>query len=272
MLEASLKNDTFKKIFTTTHYTIAETNLHNERTISAYNNYLINKDNVSAYYDARVKGSRMAVDNYGYRNIASYAESGNMQVICIVTGTKSTLADNGTTQVFGGFLETTALLNKCFEKYNTYQFTYSDQVLQQKTVINGDSDVYLTSGKSLSAVLPRGTSLDDLTFRYSDLEDSNNAPVKKGDILGSLSVWYGSSCVGYTELTAMNDVPLAYTKVILPEKQEQSFPWWGIALIAIGCFLFLSVCLMIILRVRSTVRHKKAAKRYRREKTDAPMG
>ena len=270
ILEAALQHEEFQKIFTTSHYTVPATNMRDERNLST-RNYLLNDDIVSTYYDSRVKGSRLGEDNNGLRSVASYAESGNMQVICIVAGTRSQyLSDGYTVQTFGGFPETTELLDQCFSGFSKRQIAFEGQALRQNTVLNGDSDVFVAPDEPLATVLPTGVTLSDLNFQYVDIAGSDQAPVEKGQQMALLQVWYGAVCVGQTYVHAMNDVPYAYVKTVMPQALEQPVAWWVILLIALGIFVLLAVVTLFIVRLMNKKRFmaskRRKAKRNRGER------
>ena len=67
------------------------------------------------YFDSRVTGSRTAITNDRANSLASVAEVGDMELVCIMIGSKSQYEEDGyTTRVYGGYTETTKLLDKGF--------------------------------------------------------------------------------------------------------------------------------------------------------------
>lgn len=208
ILKEALKHDFFRTIYGTIHYTVPATNLSEERILST-NNFLMNSESVGIYFDSRVIGGRTGVTSDGYRCIASVAQNRNMEVICIVMGSVSQFAENGSTEVYGGFPETITLLNYGFDGNDTFQVLYKNQVLQQKPVLNGDSDVFIIVKDSFSTVLPAKYSFDDLTFVFSDPLDHMEAPIEKGQSMGSVKVLCENVCVAETDIYAANSVAVA---------------------------------------------------------------
>ena len=153
ILAEALKHPFFATLFGTVHYTVPATNVSEERMLQT-NNYLMCTDDVAIYFDTRVTGGRTGVTAEGYRCIASTAQSGNMNVICIVMGCASTFLEDGyRVDVFGGFPETTELLNLAFDGNEMRQIVFNNQILFQTPVLNGDSDVFVMSKEDIFAVI-----------------------------------------------------------------------------------------------------------------------
>lgn len=226
ILQEALKHEFFRTAFGTVHYTVPATNLSEERIIST-NNYLMSTEDVGIYLDNRVTGGRTGVTTDGFRCIASTASSGNMDVICIVMGAASTFLDNGQTDVFGGFPETITLLNRAFDGNAMRQIVFENQILRQQTVVNGDSDVFACVKEQISTVLPADYALDDLTIQYLDAPGASEAPIEKGQSLGTVQFYYNSTCIAQSEIFAANDVPIAVSKSgIYIEPEHKGFPWF----------------------------------------------
>ncbi len=265
ILDAALKNEEFRRIFCTTHFTVPATNLSDVRYLST-GNYLMSYDEVAAYYDPRVVGGRTGVTEAGLRHLATLAQSGNMELICITLGSESQLDENGRSiKVFGGYDETRTMLSKGFSDLQLTMVTREDQVLAQQDVINGDSDVVLGPANAVYAVLPKSLKLSDLTFKYAE-EITLEAPIQKGDILAFVDIWYEDICVAQTELYAMNSVDVM-EKTVADGNQKQgesdkSVLWVTLAVIA-GFVL-----LILILRGFSRVARRKYYNRGRRYRRD----
>ena len=269
IITTALEYPQFRTMFGTEYYTIPATNLSEER-ILVTNNFLMNTDDVAIYHDTRVTGGRTGVTSEGFRNIASLSESGNMEIICIVMGCASTMAENGySTEVYGGYPETIELLNRAYNNTTKQQFICAGQILKEQQVVNGDHDVFLVCKESFSTVLPSNLSRNQLSFRYTDVPDSSQAPIKAGQAMAQLEVWYGTSCIAKTEVYAANDVPVAYEKNV--ETAEKS----NVFIIILVAFLILIVvfCAVVILLFLFFIYGRKGRKivRNRRRKKNVPM-
>jgi len=209
ILNAAMENEQFAQLFCTINYTVPATNRSAARNLIT-GNYLIsneNKDSVRIYYDGRVTGGRTGVANDGTRCIATTAESGELSVISVVLGAKSVYHEDGySVSVFGGYNETSKLLDHTFDGHRSGQVISKDQAIVQCRVINGDSMVVLGSDRSVYTMLPEGFETKQLDYRYSHSGESFHAPIEKGTVLSKLEIWNGQQCIAQADLYAMNGV------------------------------------------------------------------
>ena len=205
ILAKALENEQFREIFGTTRYKMPATNKSEERSLIS-KNFLICTEDMEIYFDSRVTGSRTAITNDRSNSLASVAEVGDMELICIMIGSKSQYEEDGyTTRVYGGYTETTKLLDQGFNGYKSVQVFHENQALQQNSVLNGECDVVLGTKTALSSVVPENVGAEHLIYRYINAEGLT-APIEKGERLATVEVWSGSLCIGQTELYAMNSV------------------------------------------------------------------
>ena len=269
ILVAALAYPQFRTMFGAEYYTIPATNLSEDR-ILVTNNFLMNTDDVAIYHDERVTGGRTGVTGEGFRNIASLSKSGNMEVICIVMGCESKMAENGySTEVYGGYPETIELLNRAFNNNTKQEFICADQIIKQQSVTNGDNDVFLVCRESFSTILPANVTKEQLSFRYTEAPGSSQAPIKAGQNMAYLEVWYGSSCIAQTDVYAANDVPVAYTKVTEISKKNHIIV---ILIVIFVCLILLAgavAAVFVIFVMRNNSRNLTAQKR--RRKRNVPM-
>lgn len=260
ILAKAMDNEVFANVFGAIYYTVPATNLSEERPLST-GNYLMNNDDVKIYHDSRVTGGRTAVTSTGFRSIATSAEANGMQLICIITGSQSVYKDDGyTVQTFGGYNETSKLLNSGFDGFEAKQIVYTGQVIEQYSVENGTSDVVVGAMESVYSVLPHEVGTEALDYRLVNTSDTFSAPVEKGQILSTLEVWYGSTCIGYTDLCAMNSVPIIQNQIADANRNKNSFPWMRVLTVAISIIVGIVVLFIVL---RSVKRMQRVAKRSR---------
>lgn len=268
ILETALENEAFSKIFGSAYYTVPATNKSEERSLVT-NNFLMSKDDTRAYFDERVTGGRTGVTQDGTRCIASRAEVDGMRLICVVMGSASEYrADGKKVRSFGGFPETSAFLDICFDGYKSVQVIYDGQVLTQCPVSNGNNAVSLGVKTSVSTVLPKDFTAKQLSFQYTN--QSFTAPISAGDPISMVEIWYENLCVGQAQLYALNNVQPA--GILVRDIQDNSLNlWWLLLLIpAIGFIVvvvlyrrrILHVVKVTIRRIRRRLR--RAIKRRRR--------
>ena len=263
ILAKAMENEVFREVFGAIYYDVPETNLSKERKL-ATGNYLMNNDDVQIYYDGRVTGGRTAVTNSGYRSVATSAEANGMQLICIVTGAQSVIRDDGyTVEIFGGYNETSLLLNSGFDGFEAKQIVYAGQAMEQYAVENGASDVVVGAVDSVYTVLPQEAGIDDLDYRLNNVTGTLKAPIDKNQKLSQLEVWYGEVCVAHIDLCAMNAVPVAQNHIQEDGNHTGNFPWKAVLTVAI-CIIVGIAVLLIAFRAAGAM--KKASGRSRARK------
>lgn len=270
ILAAATKNEVFCKVFEAVRYTVPATNKSEARELVT-GNYLMNQnqDSVEIYYDSRVTGGRTGVTSSGHRCIATTAESNGMQLISIVMGAKSVYQEDGyTVQIFGGYKETSALLDAGFDGFKSVQVVSSNQTIIQCPVKNGTSDVILGSENAVYTVLPQQFSAADLNYRYTNVGSGFQAPVEKGQILSALEIWYGDLCVGQVELSAFNAVPVQQIQIENDDEQEHPISWSLVLTVVAFLGLGLAIAVAVIRAVGRArlAAARKRSRRYRRSR------
>lgn len=257
ILEEALENEAFAKIFCSAYYTVPATNKSEERSLVT-NNFLMSKDDTRAYFDERVTGGRTGVTQDGTRCIASCAEVDGMRLACVVMGSASEYRSDGRkVRSFGGFPETSAFLDICFDGYKSVQVIYDGQVLTQYPVTNGNNAVSLGVKTSVSTVLPKDFTAKQLSLRYTN--QSFTAPITAGDPLSMVEIWYDNLCVGQAQLYALNNVQTA--GILLRDIDDDSLNLWWILIVV----LIIGVIVLVVIyrrRIRRAV--KIMIKRIRR--------
>lgn len=266
ILAAAVQNEKFCAVFEAVRYTVPATNKSDARELIT-GNYLMNQnqDSVEIYYDSRVTGGRTGVTSSGHRCIAVTAESNGMLLISVVMGAKSVYQEDGyTVQSFGGYKETSALLDAGFEGHTATQIIYKGQALAQYMVENGASDVVVGAKESVSTVLPQGVTTSELIYRYSN-PGGFQAPVERGQILSKLEVWYASTCIAQVDLYAMNSVPIQQEQSVKTGDENDDISW-PLVLTVVVCIAVGALILAIIIRTVGRLRLAAARSRSRRHR------
>ena len=174
-------------------------------------------------------------------------------------GSASKIADNGyAVEVYGGFPETISLMNHAYYNQARVQFLCKGQILKQQSIANGDSDVFYTTNETFSAILPANITKDQLSFRYQDVPGSGEAPIKAGQNLATLEVWYKDICIAKTDVYAANDVAVAVNKAGAYHKTASA---GLIAVIVIVVILLTLVGAILVLLMIRRNNMRKAGKR-----------
>lgn len=266
ILSVAIQNDTFRTVFETVIHQVPATNKSEARDLSS-GNYLINTDEMPLYFDERVIGGRTGVAGDGTRCLAAVAQENGMSLVSVLMGSESIYEEDGyTVRSFGGYKETSALFTAGFDGYKVSQILYPGQSLIQLPVQNGASQVVLGPTESVSAVLPAGISLNDLSFRYEERAYQLVAPVTKGEEVASVEIWNGSTCIAEQKLCALNSVPV-YSAPATLDSGDGTLSTIAIRIIAavvLGC-IFVFLVIRFSGRIRKML-YSRRSKRYRRSR------
>lgn len=261
ILSAAMKNEDFATIFSTVYYTVDATNKSEERNLTT-GNHLMCVDDMEIYFDNRVTGGRTGVAQDSTRCLATTAESNGMEVVCILVGSSSVYKEDGYTIFsYGGYTETTTLLDHAFDGYYSANILYEDQVLTQRAVLNGSAAVSLGCVSSASTVLPEGVTFNQLNIKYVNGTSELTAPINKGDVVCGVEIWYGGLCVAYTDLYALNGVTIAEEIVV---REDGGGNIWWIVLLIVLAVATLAVGVLFLLRNRRRI--EKFIQSWRRKR------
>lgn len=264
-LSYAIANSQFCEIFEAKEYTVPATNKSEERILSSQN-YLMNNDDNVNYYDERVKGSRTAVANDRSRNIASTAQVNDMELICVVMGSESQYEKDGySVRVFGGYNETTSLLDFGSNGYKTAQVLYPNQIVLQKPVTDGSCDLMIGTHSGAYAVIPDNVMEESLSYRYVN-EVPLTAPVEKGQRVSTLQIWSGNVCISQTELYAMNRVEPAGTQFLQSDTNTQGIGILKTVLYFVGAVTIVGFLGILCISALRTFRIAKVKRQRRRNR------
>ena len=251
-LEA-LKNPLLYEMFCATSCTIPATNKSEQREYVS-SNYLISRDTVKNQFDSRVLGGKTGSRSTTDRSLISLAEQGEQRYLAVVMSAQATVtADGLSVKTYGSFEETRALLDVAFNRHAVTELLRENKVMGQFMVQGGENDVIGCPASSIVATLPTDANPLDVSYRCVLLEGGLTAPLKQGQVIGTIEVWFRSVCMGRCDLVAMFDVdqPGVNSYSMIPTAEEQARHLWTMILL-LGCIavvlVFISWCLFLLLR------------------------
>ena len=182
-------------------------------------------------YDAAAKGLFIYAQNASNASIATCRKDSKRTIVSMAITTKGLDAV---------YKDAAVLLKYSQNRYVSRTLLTEGSALEEIKVSNGkDVDyVVLTAADDLTALIPKiyGEEKPNLSF---DIPERVEAPVKKGTVLGTVTVSCGGKEYGTVELKAQSDVELDHF-VLYSSKLMKFFsnPWlWGI----LGGLLFLVI-------------------------------
>lgn len=263
--EIALENEIFRDMFQASNYTIPATNKQPERDLIT-TNHMMNERNKKYYYEL-VTGGKTGATDQGGRCLTITSEKDGMNILCIVMGAVPTVEENGNLSAYGSFEESRILIDYAFSNFEFRQVFYDGQSLSQHSVVNGANDVVTQATSTISTILPVGVDEEQLRWIYEATGDTITAPVKKGQKLGSVQVWFGSKCLAETDMVAMNKVEV-YQAPVVPEKPQKADEgnWLVVILILVGTVFAVFLALVSIRFVRIMIYQRKQENRGRRRR------
>ena len=211
---AALQNETFVELFSAVSYTVPATNKSEERKIVT-TNYLMSQETIKNQFDERVTGGKTGALSTTDRSLICTAESGGKKYLAVVMSAQGTVTANGlSVKTFGSFEETRALLDHGFGSVSVRQVLQRQQVMGQFAVEGGENDVIGCPAVDIIVSLPN--QIETTSVKYKCVTDSGalSAPIKQGQVIGSVEVWFENMCVGQCELIAMHDVDRPGTDMV----------------------------------------------------------
>lgn len=263
----ALENQTFRDITSTTTYTVPATNMSESRYLVT-TNYLTSRETVSDYYYPKASGIKTGFTTPAGRCLISTASDGSLKFLSVLLGAETELLDDGNVW-YHSFSETAKLFDYGFDNFAYAEVLTNLQNLDQVEVrhASGNGMVVIKPTDSVDALLPKDYDKEKITSEYTLTNGTLEAPLKAGEIVGTVSVYYNGSLVGQTTVETLTAVERSEIKAASDAAKEFFVKDWWLFLLA-GILLLL---LIVILVVRSYVRNarKRAAARRRRPATSA---
>jgi len=257
-----MKNETLKRILYTSRYEVPATNRTEDPRSLTSGNYHIDENIVAQYYDNRVTGGLASyTDNSGAAIVVS-AENKQLSLVLVILGARRDFAENGWLPTYyGNFDEMMELLEFAFNGFKSARIMYEGQALYQLPVTGGECDVVVQPNVNYDSVLPADCKFDNLikNVSYNQL----TAPIKEGDMVGTISLSYRNSVVAEAELYAMSDVNKARGGTNQGVATEDTETSEALSVIVTVCLVVLSIAAAYLL-INALRRAYGRAKRRRR--------
>ncbi len=277
IMEYALDNPQFVEMNSTKDYTVEATNKSEKRILQTTNRMLSDAAG-SNYYDERVTGGKPAAVSLKDRSMICTAEVGSTRFLCVVMSAQSELtADESTIVSYSNFRETIDLLDYGFANFSVQQVIDQNQILCQYGVSGGENDVVMRPSENVVSMLPK--EMDPTLLNISERVDPGKlvAPIRAGDVLGSVHIAYGTVVLGSCDLIAVHDVKGEGTMILPappaePDETLMSLIWRILGWVLIGIvagILVLGLSVVIlravrISRIRATRRRRRKERRRSR--------
>lgn len=240
LMTYALKNETFKTVCTASRYTIEATNMSDKRTLST-TNFLI--DNTTNYYYQYAKGGKTGYTDEAGRCLASFASFGGYNYMCVLMNCPPN-ADRRYE-----FVESAELYRWAFNNFSFKEVANStDPVFEMPVELSLDTDfVSLYFEKPFVTVLPNEADDSTIVVKTHLNAESVEAPVKKGEVLGTAEVIYAEQVIGTVNLVAGGSVK--ESKLLIALKYVKSF-FSSVYMKAVYVLIALAVVIFILMVIR----------------------
>lgn len=228
-------------------------------------NLLIDKNALGGkYYYMYAKGIKTGhTDEAGYC-LVSTASADGYSYLCVALGAPSVDANGNAMKSRGEMLDSAALYRWALTKLELKNIVGTDQTLGEvnlKYAWNKDS-LLLTADKSFSTILPKGVSASSVIIDKS-IPDHVDAPVKKGDNIGTATLKYADQTLATVNLIASESVErselLHMTDVI---KSIFTSTWF---LVIVALIILLAVVYVILMLIyNKKKKNMRKVKKYRK--------
>lgn len=206
----AMKNDTFKKIVSTATYTVPATNKSEERILKNTNIFLhkyLSNETLNPYYYEFATGIKTGYTTVAKSCLVASASKNNIDLICVI--------------LEGNENENASYSERYEDARNLFETTFNNYSLH---TVKSANDKITTSEiqnthfllKNLDLVLESNVDFlvenENLTNEFKPeillYEDALTAPIKKGDVLGTVTYTYNGTTVT-RNLLASHYVPTA---------------------------------------------------------------
>jgi D-alanyl-D-alanine carboxypeptidase (penicillin-binding protein 5/6) len=201
-----MKNETLAAIVQTPKYVMDKTNVSDFRNI--YNrNAAISKYYAAGYYDERAIGTNAGGTSVGgYCAVEVFRDSENgAAYLAVVMGA----SEDETTGEIYSYKNAKALLEWAFGSFGYVDVLSVDKIVGEIPVTLSSAVDYVTlrPSETVSVFLPKTIDPEnDLELHTTTLLESLTAPVKAGDVVGTVTVTKDGEIVGTSDLVTSSDV------------------------------------------------------------------
>ena len=201
--KAAMEYPDFMTICDTAAYTVPATNLNAERKLYT-TNHLLSNWRVIGYRNTEAHGIKTGSTDAAGHCLVSSATRGSLSFISVILGADR-VVENGVGNI-RSFSETTRMFNYGFDNFTYKTIVEEKEVIQEVPVSLSKMDhVTVHPAKDIEVLLPKVLGAGDLE-RTITLEEPVEAPVEKGQKLGTMTLSYDGVTYATVDLLASFDV------------------------------------------------------------------
>jgi len=263
MAQEAMKYELFRQIVSTVDYYVPETNLHAQRHFYTTNALLTSWHYLGYTYREAI-GIKTGSTPEAGQCLVSAAQRDDRILFAVVLGCENVKNESGKIVDRPSFSESKRLLEWGFDNFERMTILKTTNLQGEvKITLSKTEQVVAAPAAKLEATLPKDVTVEDLTVRSVLFEETLEAPVEKGQLLGEVTVFYGDKECGKTDLVALNDVELDIWMYRV-ERVKAFFGqfWVKVALIALAVLIVLVIVIRLVARRRNR-RYRSYSYHYR---------
>lgn len=259
--QQAMQNSTFATVVNTAQKKLPKTNMNEERIIYTTNSLILSSYS-SIYYDNCYGIKTGHTTPAGYC-LVSYAKQSGYTYYSVVLGAKAG------EEYAGSFTETRRMFEWAFDNFSMLTATESGSAVTECPVRlgSGTDHVTLVTSEDVSVLAPDGLDASDLDMKIS-VNDSYDAPIAKGEKLGTVSYSYqGMECAtaDLVSLTEIKRSPILYALDNIAKFFRLTPVRIAVAII-IAAFILYLILSFIAGRNRRNKRYRLAQKRRKQNR------
>lgn len=236
----ALKNQTFKEICETTRYDMPATNMSGSRRLST-TNFL--HDNTTSYYYVYAKGVKTGYTDEAGRCLVSTASYNGYNYMCILMGCPPEKKINQ-------FVESRELYKWAFNNFEYKEVATSENpVCEIGVELSMERDfVPLYIEKGFLTILPKDADESTIIIEPHLNGESVDAPVKKGQKLGTADIIYAERVIGTVDLVAGDSVK-ANTVLVIGRALKNFFTSKYMKLVYVVVLAAILIFIIMVIRL-----------------------
>lgn len=245
-MKAAMEYDLFQKIVTSPNYTIPATNLSEQRTVRNTNALTSNWTYTGYLYTPGTGGKTGSTDEAG-KCLVETAKKGDTYLISVVMGEPETITLADGSEKVAQFYDTIQLLNWGFENFQRTVISEDSEVVAKVNVtLSTQSDqVMVRPSGSIARTLPKDVNVDEMEKVINLFNDTVEAPVEQGQVLGTMVLKYQGEEYGTLDLIADSSVERSELLYRLDRIQKFFQNWWVKLLLVIVVVAVVALLLRI---------------------------
>lgn len=257
----AMQNPTFAEIVSTTTKDIGPTNVHQQLVETNTNKMLFSN---SEYYYAPIQGIKTGTLPEAGRCFASQATKNGYTYVCVVLGSPQTEADgSATTPAMLNFFETRKLYEWAFENFSVRTVVERGEELTEVPVrFSFKTDhVTLATDEQCTTLMPADLQVSSVQYIY-DLPERIDAPVEKGQVVGTLRLILADEEIGTVPLIATDSIEASKFLTFLGWFENAIHSFW-LKFVMIAVILLLTVYIYLFVRINRRKRRRGKYSSYR---------